>query len=95
MLLRLATPALLVSNALAQWQQVLSDRPTDSHSKRAITEEISELAAKLVKETQLPGISIGVVHSDNNVELKSWGISSEDGFNMTTDVSHSPPWLEA
>ena len=56
---------------------------------KVLTPEISQLAEKLMKEAGVPGLSLGVVHPDNAVELKAWGIRSEDGDNATVDVSSS------
>lgn len=80
-LIRGIVALLLVAGCLAQ-QEVLSveDR------KRAITPAISDLGDRLLKEGKIPGLSIGVVHSNGTVELKSWGVKTEDGDAMTSDV---------
>lgn len=55
-------------------------------AKRAITPEVEKLVGKLLTEADIPGLSLGVVHGDK-VELGAWGVKTEDGANMTADVS--------
>ena len=54
--------------------------------KRAITPEIKEFAQDLVHNGSVPGMTIGVVHSNGVVEFEAFGIKTEDGDNMTADV---------
>lgn len=51
-----------------------------------ITPELSEYIETLRSEWNIPGITLGVVHSGGKVELGAWGRKSEDGDEMTTDV---------
>lgn len=55
----------------------------------AINTDVKDLAEKLVRQAHIPGLSIGVVHSDNSLEVVNWGIRSEGQERMTTDVSRS------
>lgn len=60
---------------------------------QVITPEFSELARKLMEKGDVPGLSVGVVRwsdsstSNADVEFGSWGIMSEQGANVTADVS--------
>ena len=88
--------ALLASSVLAQ-QQILSDaaviaatgNPSTTRASRepAINAGVKTLAEKLVRQAHIPGLSIGVVHSDNSIEAANWGIRSESRECMTTDVN--------
>jgi CubicO group peptidase (beta-lactamase class C family) len=78
---------LLATSSLAQWQQIF--RVDSDKSKHAITPAILELAEQLLPEGNISGLSIGVVHSGNIVELKGWGVKSEDGDQTSPDVSFS------
>ena len=42
-----------------------------------------------MRKARMKGLSIGVVHPDNSVELASLGTRSERGDSMTTDVSYA------
>lgn len=70
------------SHAFAQ-QQVFD---ANIVAKRAITPEVEKLVGKLLTEADIPGLSLGVVHGEE-VELGAWGVKTEDGANMTADVS--------
>lgn len=70
------------SYAVAQ-QQVLD---VNRVGKRAITPEVEKLVERLLNEADIPGLSLGVVHGDE-IELGEWGVKTEDGANMTADVS--------
>ena len=72
LLLTTAFFTLLTSYALCQ-QQVL-DRPGEAGlSKQAIAPELSELTEKLMNGANVPGMTLGVVHSSNVVELEAFG----------------------
>ncbi len=51
-----------------------------------ITPELSDLVEEIMNNATIPGFSLGVIYSDK-VEFGSWGRKTEDGTNMTTDVS--------
>lgn len=87
MLLKGLAFACLIGNAFSQRQEVLRGPLIDTnYGKVAISDEVSRLAERLVNETSVPGLAIGVVRPDKHVEVKSWGIRSEEGDKMTTDV---------
>lgn len=59
-----------------------------------ITPEVEELAQRLMKKGDIRGLAIGVVRwsedpsaSNPDIEFGSWGIMSEQGANVTPDVS--------
>ena len=91
--------ALLVANlalaAVGQTQVPLQHSfAADEHegSKHAITQELSQFVMDLMESSNIPGISLGVVHTgggdtEPDVELKSWGRMSEDGDKLSPDVS--------
>lgn len=54
--------------------------------KRAITPELSEYVEGLLKDAGVPGLALGVVHANGESEYGAWGIRSEEGEEMTTDV---------
>ncbi|RPD58606.1 beta-lactamase/transpeptidase-like protein [Lentinus tigrinus ALCF2SS1-7] len=57
-------------------------QPSASRSKSAITPEISAYAEGLLKEKQVPGLSVGVVRVDGDsivTEFGAWGNVTEDG----------------
>lgn len=65
-----------------------------SNAKRAITAELSEFITGLIDASNIPGISLGVVHTSYDgekphIELKSWGRKTEDGDgnDLTSGVS--------
>lgn len=66
---------------------------SDEVARQVITPEFSELARKLMAKGDVPGLSVGVVRwsessaSNADVEFGSWGIMSEQGANVTADVS--------
>ena len=89
MLLITAIFTLLTSYALCQ-QQVLGRPGEAGLSKQAITPELSELIRKLMNEANVPGMTLGVIHSSNVVELETFGRKTEDDDKMTVDASSAP-----
>lgn len=65
----------------------------DATAHQVITPELSQLARNLMEKGDVPGLSVGVVRwsesaaSNADVEFGSWGIMSEQGVNVTADVS--------
>ena len=50
------------------------------------TAEFTEVIQDVVHAYQIPGLSLAVVHKNGPPEVGSWGVKSEDGTRMTTDV---------
>ena len=81
----------LASSPLAE------DRVSDRGGRNALSSEaiatlnsdIKALIQSLMERARIPGLSIGVVHPDSSTELASWGIRTEGGDPMTSDVSSS------
>ena len=75
-------------------QHLPSDAQPDASSHRVIIPEMAELAQRLMKKGDIRGLAAGVVRwsedpsaSNPDVEFGSWGIMSEQGANVTPDVS--------
>jgi len=58
-----------------------------------LTPDFVEVVQQIVDAEKIPGLTLAVVYKDGSSELDAWGIKSEDGTNMTTDVRHifGPP----
>lgn len=85
----------LIGAALGQSQVPLkSTSHTGQRSKHAITPELSEFIDNLLGSSNIPGISLGVVHTSSDgthpeIELQSWGRRNEggNGNDLSSDVS--------
>lgn len=53
----------------------------------AITPDVKQFAEDVLRNGSVPGLTLGVVHSNGVVELEQFGRKTEDGATMTTDVS--------
>lgn len=77
--------------ALGQTQIPLQRISGSEGTKRAITQELSQFITDLMKSSGIPGISLGVVHTGGgdkpDIELKSWGRMSEEGGDLSPNVS--------
>lgn len=54
-----------------------------------ITPELSSYVERLLKESEAPGLSLGVVHfsgGDVGTEFGQWGVKNEDGDKVTEEV---------
>ena len=57
-----------------------------------ITPNLSALVEQTIQETQVPGLSLGVIHfnpssKEVGTEFGTWGVRNEDGDGVTQDVS--------
>lgn len=91
--LLLGVQALL--GAVAQYelhvQVPLSSSPNDGEVRnipKAITPEFSKFVEHLLKEGGVPGLALGVVHATGETEYGAWGVRSEEGEMMSTDVRY-------
>ena len=87
---------LLTSHALCQ-QQVLSRPGKITSHKQVITPELSELVEALLRDGNVPGMTLGAVHPNGTIELGAFGRKAEDDDKMTVDVGSSccpehAPW---
>jgi hypothetical protein len=51
-----------------------------------LTPDFVDVVQKVVNKYEIPGLTLAVVFENGSSELGAWGIKSEDGTNMTTDV---------
>ena len=77
-----------------------SDAHSSSRSRKVLESDVHDYVQKIMKEANVPGMSIAIVHSDwdsgddivggeADTEYGSFGIKSEEGDAMTSDVSPS------
>lgn len=72
-------------------QVPLSSLPNDGviqDTPKAITPEFSKYVENLMKEGGVPGLALGVVHATGETEYGAWGVRSEEGEMMSTDVRY-------
>ena len=72
--------------ALAGVQEVLS---VDSAVDPVLSPDVVKSIQSIVDEHQVPGLSLAFVRPGGSVEYGNWGIRSEDGDAMTSDVGLS------
>ena len=51
-----------------------------------LTPDVIGIVQKIVDANKIPGLTVAIVDKSGHVELGAWGIKSENGTNMTTDV---------
>jgi hypothetical protein len=51
-----------------------------------LTPDFVDAVQKVVDSEGIPGLTLAVVYKNGSSELGAWGIKSEDGTKMTTDV---------
>ena len=81
-----ARPVTVTATSHDTWQTTWP-QPGKPPSRPVIDLNVQMLVQRLMQQAHIPGISIGVVRSDNFIETGSWGIRSENRDRMTTDVS--------
>lgn len=80
--------ASLAHTALCQQQVLRHVVPSEGGEiKQVITPELSEYVEKVMKDNNVPGLALGVVHSNGTVELGAFGKKTEYDDGMTVDVS--------
>ncbi|GJE94198.1 beta-lactamase/transpeptidase-like protein [Phanerochaete sordida] len=80
--------ASLVGAVLCQ-QQVLHEIATahlDVEEHRVITPELAAFVETLIEDNNVPGMTLGVVHSNGTIELGAFGRRTEDGDAITVDT---------
>lgn len=60
---------------------------TGNSTIQTLTPELVEWIQGQVDTKVLPGVAVAVVHDDGSLEYGNWGVRTEDGVNMTSDVS--------
>jgi hypothetical protein len=53
-----------------------------------LTPDFVETVQQIVDADEIPGLTLAVVYKNGSSELGAWGIKSEDGTKMTTDVRY-------
>jgi hypothetical protein len=51
-----------------------------------LTPDLVDFVQEIVNANEIQGLTLAIVHKTGPPELGAWGIKSEDGANMTTDV---------
>lgn len=54
---------------------------------KVITPDFSKFIMGFIDEKRIPGLTLGIIRSDGEVEQGAWGVKSEEGERMTVDVS--------
>lgn len=54
---------------------------------QTLTPALVEYIQNQIDTRVLPGVAVAVVHGDGSLEYGSWGVRTEDGVNMTTNVN--------
>ncbi|KAH8102687.1 beta-lactamase/transpeptidase-like protein [Cristinia sonorae] len=55
--------------------------------KKLITPELTYFIERLIADEQIPGLSLGLVRSDGQVEYGAWGQKDEDGTSISASTS--------
>ncbi|GJE94200.1 beta-lactamase/transpeptidase-like protein [Phanerochaete sordida] len=87
MLFKVAIVVFVADFALGQ-QQIFRDG-TSLHggaAKRVITPQLAELTEKIMRDYNMSGLTLGVVHSNDTVEYGAFGRKTEDNDEMTSDT---------
>lgn len=53
---------------------------------KILTPSLEEYIRAVKRAMNIPGLSVAVVHAEDETEFGAWGIRSEDGDPMTSDV---------
>jgi hypothetical protein len=69
-----------------RWQRSSSAAPSPTENT-ILTPDFVEAVQGIVDAEDIPGLTLAIVRETGPTELGTWGIKSEDGTNMTTDVS--------
>ena len=56
-------------------------------SGHVLTPDFVQLVQNIVDANGVPGLTLAIVHKTGPAEFGGWGIKSENGTKMTTDVS--------
>ncbi|GJE94211.1 beta-lactamase/transpeptidase-like protein [Phanerochaete sordida] len=77
----------VISTALGQQQVFRDDTALDGGTvKRVITPELTEFTEKIMRDYNMSGLTLGVVHSNDAVEHGAFGRKTEDNDEMTADT---------
>jgi hypothetical protein len=56
-------------------------------SGSVLTPDVVQFVQEIVEADEIPGLTLAIVHKTRPAEFGAWGIKSENGTKMTTDVS--------
>ena len=59
----------------------------DSESKRVINDDLRSYIEELREKWNIPGLTLGVVRPDGEIEMEGFGVMNEDGEPVTPDVN--------
>jgi hypothetical protein len=59
---------------------------SDGTSATILTPDVVGIVQNIIDADQIPGLTVAIVNKTGHVEFGAWGIKSENGTNMTTDV---------
>ena len=79
------------ANRLVKGRQSVLNRTSGS----ILTPDVIQFVQEIVEADGIPGLTLAVVHKTGPAEFGAWGIKSENGTKMSTDVSYEPNSLEA
>ena len=54
-----------------------------------LTPDVVQFVQNIVQADGIPGLTLAIVHKTKPAEFGAWGIKSENGTNMTTDVGYA------
>ena len=63
-------------------------------SATILTPDFVQTVQEIVNEGGIPGLTVAVVNKTGPAEIGAWGINSENGTNMTTDVRRTSLTLQ-
>ena len=58
-------------------------------SDTILTPDVVQFVQNIVQADGIPGLTLAIVHKTKPAEFGAWGIKSENGTNMTTDVGYA------
>ena len=63
-------------------------------SATILTPDFVQTVQEIVNEGGIPGLTLAIVNKTGPAEIGAWGINSENGTNMTTDVRRTSLTLQ-
>ena len=67
------------------WQRSNSPEPSTT-GQTILTPDFVKAVQDAIDTNEIPGLTLAIVRTNGPTEFGAWGINSEDGTNMTTDV---------
>ena len=83
-------PILAAFHNAADATAIKGQRSSPSLAERStptiLTPDFVNTVQRVVDAAKIPGLTLAIVYKDQPAEFGAWGIKSEDGTKMTTDV---------